>query len=206
MTDGKDERDSDALLDDAGRLATEISPQRDLWPEIRAGIGAGRGTAGGASPTRWFAQAAAVVLVGVSSATVTWFLMQDSGSGVGSGVSPVVDAGLQAEPVAVSCGGSSGVASFGGNCALGVGYNDARDTLNARLETELQRLSPEARDDVRHNLQLIRGAIADINAALEEQPDNAHLQELLLKTYREELAVMRNVGNLTNDVMSRNDI
>ena len=53
---------------------------------------------------------------------------------------------------------------------------------------------------------LIKPAIAEINAALEEDPHNALLQELLLKTYREELNVMRQVRGLTRDVMSRNDI
>ena len=53
---------------------------------------------------------------------------------------------------------------------------------------------------------MIREAIDDINTALAADPDNAYLQELLQKTYREELTVMRRVGGLTRSVMLRNDI
>ncbi|MCH7834978.1 MAG: hypothetical protein IH911_07890, partial [Proteobacteria bacterium] len=70
----------------------------------------------------------------------------------------------------------------------------------------LARLSPDARAGVENNLQVIRDAINDINGALEHEPDNALLQELLLSTYHQELRVMRNVGGLTHRVMSRNDI
>ena len=55
-------------------------------------------------------------------------------------------------------------------------------------------------------LELIRGAIDDINAALQQDPDNTLLQELLMKTYHEELNVMRKVGGVTQSVMSRRDI
>jgi ferritin len=57
-----------------------------------------------------------------------------------------------------------------------------------------------------HTLAVIREAIDDINTALAADPDNAYLQELLQKTYREELTVMRRVGGLTRSVMLRNDI
>jgi hypothetical protein len=70
----------------------------------------------------------------------------------------------------------------------------------------LLRLSPEAREEVEQNLAIIRGAILQINEALQKEPDNALLQELLLNTYREELALMRRVGGLTQHVMSRKDI
>ena len=74
------------------------------------------------------------------------------------------------------------------------------------MNLELDRLSPDIRAEVEENLAVIRDAITEINSALEEEPDNFLLQELLLKTYREELTVMRNVGGLTQNVMSRNDI
>jgi len=85
-------------------------------------------------------------------------------------------------------------------------YQTARTTLKAEMDKELARLSPEARAGVEQNLAVIREAIAQINAALEREPGNELLHELLLKTYREELDVMRKVGGLTQDVMLRNDI
>jgi hypothetical protein len=85
-------------------------------------------------------------------------------------------------------------------------YQEAHGDLAARLDDELARLSPESREEVELNLAMIRGAIAQINAALEKEPDNALLQDLLLKTYHEELALMQRVGGLTQHVMSRRDI
>lgn len=170
----------------ARELATDIAPQRDLWPGIEAAI---------TQPKRsqWMprlAQAAAVVLLVGGSSGLTWFAMKDNVE-----IVEVVPPALVVEQ-----------ASFGGGYALGVGYQEAHRDLVARLDTELERLSPETREEVKTNLAMIRGAIAQINAALAEEPDNPLLQELLLQTYREELALMQRVGGLTQRVMSRRDI
>jgi Flp pilus assembly protein TadD len=97
-------------------------------------------------------------------------------------------------------------ASFGGQYALGMGYQEAHRDVEAQLNVELQRLSPTARQEVEQNLAMIRGAIGQINAALAYEPGNPLLQELLLQAYREELAMMQRVGGLTQHVMSREDI
>jgi hypothetical protein len=76
----------------------------------------------------------------------------------------------------------------------------------ARFEQEFERLSPEQRQDVEQSLEVIRGAINDINEGLQQDPDNTLLQDLLMKTYHEELNVMRKVGGVTQSVMSRRDI
>ncbi len=180
-----DERD-DKLLAAAGQLATGISPERDLWPGIAEAI---------ATPQRprWIpmlAQAAAVVLLIGASSSLTYLAMKDQQQ-----VIEIMPADLVYEQ-----------ASFGTRYALGVEYQEARGDLAARLDEELARLSPETREEVQLNLAMIRGAIAQINEALEEQPDNALLQDLLLKTYREELALMQRVGGLTQHVMSRSDM
>jgi hypothetical protein len=70
----------------------------------------------------------------------------------------------------------------------------------------LLRLSPQAQQDVQASLELIHMAIVDINTALEEEPDNVMLQQKLLSAYREELTLLRRVGGLTRNVMTRNDI
>jgi len=67
-------------------------------------------------------------------------------------------------------------------------------------------LSPETRADIQKNRVLIHDAIAEINLALEKEPENMLLQERLLNTYREELALLRRVSSLTRNVMLRNDI
>jgi hypothetical protein len=179
----------DRLTAAARQLAKEIKPERDLWPEIEAAI-----TNPVREQSRWtpvFAQAAAVVLLVGASSGLTYLVVKDE---PGATV-PVYSPGYEIQR-----------AAFGTNHNLGSDYQDARADLASRLDQQLERLSPEERDDVEKTLVVIHDAIADINAALEEDPDNAYLQELLQKTYREELNVMRRVSGLTRNVMLRNDI
>lgn len=180
--------DDDKLMEQAAQLATEISPERDLWPDIEAAISAP------AQPSRrtpYWVQAAAVVLLVAGSSAVTWMVASD-----GASVSPgTVATSLDSEFV-----------SFGRGFELGQGFQAARSNLAADLDVELARLSPEARAEVEENLAVIRQAIAEINEALEAEPGNMMLQEMLLNSYHDELNVMRNVGGLTQNVMSRNDI
>jgi len=182
-----DETD-DKLMAQAAQLSTEIAPERDLWPDIEAVIEAPRRRS---SWTPYLAQAAAIVLLVGASSSITYVMTKG-----GTNVSPVVPTmGLDSE-----------FTSFGSSYELGQGFQNARNNLAARMDLELDRLTPEARLEVEENLTVIRNAITEINSALEDEPDNFLLQELLLKTYREELMVMRKVGGLTQNVMSRNDI
>ena len=97
-------------------------------------------------------------------------------------------------------------ASFGNRYNLGPGFQDARNTLIADLDAELERLPAEARENIEMNLGLIRDAIFEMNKALAEDPENILLQGRLLRMYREELALLRRVSGLSRNVMMRNDI
>ncbi|MDH3266575.1 MAG: hypothetical protein OEM25_06380, partial [Gammaproteobacteria bacterium] len=88
---------------------------------------------------------------------------------------------------------------------LGSVYRSAQGSYQTSLDNELDRLSAEDRAEVEANLALIRNAIAEINAALERNPDNVLLQEMLLNSYRDQHALMRRVGTLTQH-MARKDI
>jgi hypothetical protein len=176
----------DKLDRTAQQLATEISPERDLWPGIAEAIAAPK-------RSRWtpmLAQAAAVVLLVGASSAVTYIATKDNSG-------PVVS--VAPELVFEQ-------AAFGGNYHLGPGFQDARNSLRDDLDIELARLSDAAREDVQANLELIHQAIIEINKALEQEPDNVLLQQKLLQAYREELTLLRRVGGLTRDVMRRNDI
>ncbi len=177
----------DDKLDRAARqLATEIAPQRDLWPDIASAMAAPR-------RSRWtpmFAQAAAVVLLVGASSAITYVAVKNDQA-------PVVS--IEPELVFEQ-------ASFGGNYHLGPDFQAARNDLRAELDAELARLSPEASADIRANLDQIHAAIAEINKVLEQEPGNALLQQKLLRAYTEELALLNRVGGLTRDVMMRNDI
>lgn len=182
MTDVND----DKLTSAARQLATEISPERDLWPGIAKAIESPR-------RARWtlmLAQAAAIVLLVGASSAVTYVAVKDSQG-------PVIEVApeLLFEQT-----------SFGGRYNLGPGFQDARNTLTTQFDLELARLSPESRAEVEKNLEIVRVAIQDINRALEQDPDNVAIQQKLLSTYREELSLLRRVGGLTRNVMMRNDI
>ena len=194
MNDIDDENLNDGLIVAAGRLATDVKPQRDLWPGIEQAITqpARHGRSGW--NTVW-AQAAAVILLVGGSSGLTYLAVSDDNSAV----SPVALSGpaLNFQPVS---------GSFGSQYHLGPDYLDAKRDLEARLEEELTRLSPDTRNAVQSNMEEIRLAIEDINKALAEEPGNVLLQELLLRTYREELALMQHVDGIANSAMYRGDI
>jgi len=175
----------DDRLDQAARqLATGVTPQRDLWPGIEQAIRTPQ------RRTPWYAQAAAVILLVGASSGITYLAVTNN-----AGPTVSVPAELVFER-----------AAFGGEYHLGPGFQAARNSLRAQLDAELDRLSPEAQQDIQANLDVIHGAIVQINTALEQEPDNARLQQQLLRAYREELALLRRVGGLTRNVMIRNDI
>lgn len=176
----------DQLMQTAGQLATEISPERDLWPGIEEAISRPQ-------RSRWtpmLAQAAAVVMLVGASSLLTYTLVKQEPQ--------VIE--INRPDLAVD------QAAFSNPDFLGDEYRIARGSVSAQLHRELARLSPEARADIERNLAVIGQAIADINQALAREPDNELLQELLANAYREEVAIMQRVGTLAQQVVPRKDI
>lgn len=185
MTDQREER----FMADAAKLATEIAPERDLWPEIEAEITRPARRAG----VPWYAQAAAVVaLVGVSSFITYTVTKPDEPAG---GSVPVMATTFDAE-----------FASFGQELMLPVSFENERSGLATELDMALDGLSPEVRVEVEENLAVIQSAVDEISEALANEPNNALLQEMLADAYRKELAVMRHVSGLARSTAARNDI
>ena len=180
----------------AAELPQAVAPSRDLWPGIEQAINAP------AKPNRsmWntvWAQAAAVVLLVGGSSGLTWLAVKEDGWRMSPSGPPVVEVFADLEPVS---------GDFGQRYTLGNDYLDARTKLEGSLEQKLDTLSPETRLAVIKNLQTIRVAIKDLNEALAKEPDNVLLQELLLTTYHEEIALMRKVDGIVNSAMRREDI
>lgn len=177
----------DKLLAAARKLSMEISPGRDLWSGIAEAIE-------NPAPRRWtpmLAQAAAVMLLIGASSSLTYVIVKEQ--------QPTQIAGTPTGMIFEQT-------SFANRYSLGPGFQDARDALANDLQTELARLSPDARVNVETNLKLIHEAIVEMNNALEQEPHNILLQEQLLRAYREELALLRRVSGLTRNIMMRNDI
>lgn len=176
-------READPLLRAARELPRGIAPQRDLWPGIERAIGRP------APSRRWdwnrvAAQAAAVVMLVGGSSAVTWVALEEGQPGV----EPVATTPpLEFEMVA---------GSFGGRYHLGPEFIDARNGLAAGLDAKLAQLPPETRQAVEQDIADIRAAISEMNQALANEPDNALLQDLLLRAYREELSLMRKVDTI----------
>jgi hypothetical protein len=193
MNDIDDKNFDDKLMAAAAGLATEVKPGRDLWPGIEQAISKPARPARTAWNTVW-AQAAAVLLLVGGSSGVTYLAVTDS-----TNVTSPVAGGPTLVFESVS-------GSFGSQYNLGPAYLDAQRDLAGRLDDELSQLTPEVREAVETNIKAIRSAIADINVALAEDPDNVLLQELLLSTYREELTLMKQVNGINRSAMRRGDI
>ncbi|HSD68689.1 MAG TPA: hypothetical protein VLB07_04010 [Woeseiaceae bacterium] len=185
---------NDALMAAAAALPKEISPGRDLWPGIEKALVRNKPWVEPRNRHGMFAQAAAVLLMIGASSGLTYLAVKDGSSPV----SPVVT-GVERvfEPVS---------GSFGSRYTLGPDFLEARNALAERLEGEMQKLSPESRAVVQKSLDAIHEAIVEINQALAEEPDNVLLQDLLLRTYHEEVALMQQVGGIRNSAMNRTDI
>jgi len=188
-----DDNNFDDLMTAAADLATEVKPGRDLWPGIEQAIVKPAQPARTMWNTVWAQAAAVLILVGGSSG-ITYLAVTD-----GADVTTPVAGG----PTLVF---ESASGSFGSQYNLGPDYLDAQRDLAGRLDDELDHLTPDVRKAVVTNIAAIRTAIAEINLALAEDPDNVLLQELLLSTYREELTLMKQVNGFNLSAMRRDDI
>jgi len=182
--------DEDSLMQRARRLPGEIPPRRDLWSDIEARLRTHEPAVSAGAGWRWFALAAAAsVIMAVAALTVLHIDRQ-----------PTLPAPA---PVAVS---TDFPAPFGPAYSLGPQYQVARAGLAQDLNSRLAALPPETRASVLRNLEAIRAAVAEINAALADDPGNVLLQQLLLTTYQEELAVLADVQDATEKLPKRNEI
>jgi hypothetical protein len=178
MTAGHDE--PNGRLDRAlARLPKAIEPSRDLWPAIEAGLESRT-----ARPRQnWGWLAAAGVLVAVGSSLITATLLRE-----GRPEPAQVAAAVGEAPVVP--------AAFGPGGRMGPGYLATRRVLLRELEARIDRLPPEAQKSLERNLAELHRASAEINAALALKPGDPLLEELLLNTYQDELAVLASVNQL----------
>jgi hypothetical protein len=188
---------TDPILERARRLGEDIPPARDLWPEIRARIEEDRARAGQRQPRGWNAWVPAALAASVVVAVGVVAIVRGTGPEIAD-----PGAGGPRMPVAAT------PASFGPSYTLGAKYQEARASLAGDLEERLAGLPAETREIVARNLEAIQAAVTEINAALASDPGNIFLQQLLLDTYHDELAVLANVRRMTETLPNtqRNEI
>lgn len=179
-------------IGDLRELPQSISPGRDLWPAIEAGIREAEGgsrTAGRARiasrPPRpaWLAAglAAAFALLAI---------------GVWIGRSGLT--GLPGAPRATPIASAESHTRTAGAMPVAFGpgphYAEQRAALLHDLGARLAALPPESRAQVEHSLATIRRSIEELRAALGEDPGNVLLQELLVNAYQDEMRVLVTVN------------
>jgi hypothetical protein len=196
----RDERtaqDAAAQLDARlGELPLEVAPGRDLWPDIAARIEErAKPVASAARLPAWAWQAAVAVVLVAGSSLLTASLLDRSVPMQQSAVPAVPANALAASNAAVAM-----PAAFGPAGQLDPEYVAARRQLTQVLDQRIAALPTSARAKLEFNLGEMRRAADEINAALAEQPGDPLLEELLLKTYQDELAVLSNISQLTNSL------
>ena len=87
-------------------------------------------------------------------------------------------------------------APLGGTAALGEDFLATRSAVNAGYRERLARLDPATRTVVERNLEVLHAALGRIEAALDAEPGDPLLRELLVSTWQQELDYMGRVARL----------
>jgi hypothetical protein len=164
-------------------LAQSVPPPRDLWPAIAAEIAKDAKSAGkrgryGANPVtrlQWVALAAVVAALAVG----VW---------VGRNVIPI---GGSPSQIAEAPGAQDVITA---TYIKDPRYMRDRAELVRSLDAKMKTLPPDTQRKVTASLETIRKSIADIQAALGQDPGNALLQELLVNSYQDEMRVLTAVN------------
>jgi hypothetical protein len=157
------------LFERTAALPRSIDPPRDLWPDVDAALDVARHAAPESVPPRWqrpglrpaWLVAAALALVVVTAALTTLFLRESDT--------------LMARKL-------KGMGGPAGASPRAVELHEASGDLLRSLEA--QDLPPETIAIVQRNLAVIDVAIAELEAALAEDPDNRELARMLVSTHR----------------------
>ncbi len=194
------------LLSDLAGLPEGATPTRDLWPGVRAGIGAGLGQGeveiketladedvaipiwrGRSAATRRFSFSATQLL----AASVVWALLS------GGAVWMALTGGPNPEAVAVNditpvAGERSGLGSILPAMQLATTeYEQAIASLESVLEQGRDRLDPQTVATIEASLEIIDRAIGEARRALADDPNNPALNRLLIKHEQSKLRVLR---------------
>jgi anti-sigma-K factor RskA len=171
------------IREEARALPERIEPPGDLWPGIQGRIlrqtrSVVREPSGG--PWRWLGYAAAAALVVAAAVAVAVLLRRPPAPSTPE--APRFPASQSPQLAALR--------------AMEADYGRARAELRPLLEQRRDLLSPETRAVVDRNLALIDAALREIRDAVEKDPNNRELLELLKQTYGQEQDLMRRAAAL----------
>ncbi len=186
-------------LDEAlASLPEDVTPERDLWPQIRAEIAKTPIVAPASRvQSTWFRLAAAVLLV-LATSFVTYYVTRQS-------MQPQIARSTPESVPAPVTPAQPASFSFGPE-RLGAGYMNARAELNKRFQERIASLPAADRAKVERNLADLRRAADEISATLAKNPSDPLLQDLLMSTYQSELQLLANVSELPTAGSMRTDL
>ena len=183
------------LLERVEELEPEIAPERDLWPAIRMGIGAARWpreSAERSEPGRrpwWLGLAAAVVFLAALTTPIThWWLSRQQAA----------DTAPQAAVEALDerDGRENDIAPLALLARSEDGVLQTRIDLESLLETRRPLLEPETAAVMESHIRIMDDAIAEIRAALDENPGDSRLMRLLATRYQQEAALLQRYSHV----------
>jgi hypothetical protein len=184
MTDDRIPEDEPRLRDAIARLPAEVAPGRDLWPDIRAAVDAGRVVAlptaqppPARSPLRWMRLAAAAAVLVIGSAAITWRVMRTRVP-----EAPVAAAPEPANPA---------LARF-------ASYERLAGELAATLEEKRATLDPATHAVLERSLRTIDEALLEARAALESDPSSAAIRTYVEAAYRHKLDFLRRANDVAD--------
>lgn len=170
------------LVADLAALPTSVEPPRDLWGDINARLDRpARPVERDSRFVRWqpMLAAAALLLVAVGIGVAIKMIDDDPGSLL----TPVP----RAELASASAGEPKTFADAESD------LENAKQSLRARLDTQRDALSPHTVRVIDENLEVIDGAIAEIQGALAKDPNNPELQRMLVAQHNRQLGLLKQV-------------
>ena len=180
---------SDERLDElTAALPQEVAPPPDLWPAIRAEL-APRSARAFQWSARWRLAAAALV-VAASSSILTLFAVrardgEDSAALVAAPNAAPPHPRTPAPP------------QFPAHLVVAErGYARSMEALWRTLDERRDSLAPSTAATVERSLRIADSAIAEARSALEQDPGNSVLAELLVSNYERKLDLLRRATEL----------
>ncbi len=169
-------------------LPRSTEPERDLWPGIAHRIEDRRVVRGeferppAVRPRRWWMAAAAAAIL-VVSVSLAYRAGLERGWPQTAATAPVESFYVRA--------------AYGGP---GTGLESARDQLRSSLDDRRDELSPETWSVVMENLLVIDNAIARIETAMADNPNDGRLNRQLATAYRQQINLLQRATRLPAEV------
>lgn len=195
------------LVERAAHAAADIEPADDLWPGIHAAIDSrrtlslpvGPGPREAASRRRWPLVAgtlAASFAVAAASALVTMRVVRSSPA------PRVVERAVSPAPAGSGAADAAGAAGADREAllryaALERDYDRSARELRATLDAQRDHLAPETIATVERSVATIDRAIAEARDALQRDPGNRVLLDMLTASHEQKLDLLRRAARLS---------